>query len=446
MTWPIVEGVSLLHLHVNRGKRVARPRPQDAGGGRGVQGAGAQRRRRHRGACAPACSTSAASATSGSSEVNPAIVFCTHLGLRRDRSRTSDLPSPRHRVRHVGRRRRARSSTTTASADIPSTRRSASTPGPLFGALGILAAHHPRARRRARAACMEVAQSDAAAYFDWYRIETLQGLRAPAVGGHRQRVRRLRAPRRPASPGMRRGRALPDLRVGGRPRAVHGVGAGVLEELLRGHRPHGPVREVAGQRSIADHARGNVELQASCATIFKHEDHDGVARRSRNEHNTTIAPVNTPKTIARRPAVPGDRLTWISKEQLGAEQLPSPIQVDGEELPVPHRGADRRAAHRRSAARRARLRRRPARAGARRRARSVSSARSRQTTGGSAMGRLDGKVAIVTGAAPRSGRGRGAAVRRARARRSCSCDVLDDEGEAVAERHRRRRRRTCTST
>jgi len=48
------------------------------------------------------------------------------------------------------------------------------------------------------------------------------------------------------------------------------------------------------------------------------------------------------------------------------------------------------------------------------------------------MGRLDGKVAIVTGAA----RGQGETEARLFAREGASvvlCDVLDDEGEAVAK-------------
>ena len=49
MTWPIVEGVSLMHLHLNRGKRsIVLDLRTDAGHGH-LQGAGNRGRRRDRG-------------------------------------------------------------------------------------------------------------------------------------------------------------------------------------------------------------------------------------------------------------------------------------------------------------------------------------------------------------------------------------------------------------
>ena len=107
MTWPIVEGVSLMHLHVNRGKRVDRARP-------------AHRRGRE-----PSSSTSCAAPTSSSRrcgpgglerrglgyddlrEVNPAHRVLHHLGLRHDRP-VQGHAEPRHRLRHLGRARGAR--------------------------------------------------------------------------------------------------------------------------------------------------------------------------------------------------------------------------------------------------------------------------------------------------------------------------------------------------
>jgi crotonobetainyl-CoA:carnitine CoA-transferase CaiB-like acyl-CoA transferase len=53
-----------------------------------------------------------------------------------------------------------------------------------------------------------------------------------------------------------------------------------------------------------------------------------------DEHDTPIAPVNTPQTLADDPQFQ-DRLPWYPREVLGAEQLPSPIKVLDEELPVP---------------------------------------------------------------------------------------------------------------
>jgi crotonobetainyl-CoA:carnitine CoA-transferase CaiB-like acyl-CoA transferase len=53
-----------------------------------------------------------------------------------------------------------------------------------------------------------------------------------------------------------------------------------------------------------------------------------------DEHNTPIAPVNTPKTLADDPQFQ-DRLPWIPRQRVGNEQVPSPIKVLGEELPLP---------------------------------------------------------------------------------------------------------------
>jgi crotonobetainyl-CoA:carnitine CoA-transferase CaiB-like acyl-CoA transferase len=53
-----------------------------------------------------------------------------------------------------------------------------------------------------------------------------------------------------------------------------------------------------------------------------------------DEHNTTIAPVNTPKTIADDPQFQ-DRFDWIPADILGAEQLPFPVKLVDESLPPP---------------------------------------------------------------------------------------------------------------
>jgi len=84
---------------------------------------------------------------------------------------------------------------------------------------------------------------------------------------------------------------------------------------------------------VADHAPGNRELQAELRTIF-------LARTSAewiafgDEHNTPIAPVNNPRTLADDPQF-HDRLGWLPRTELGAEQLPSPLKLVGDELPPP---------------------------------------------------------------------------------------------------------------
>ena len=242
MTWPIVEGVSLLFLHVSRGKRSVvldlrteagcdafRELVRDADAV--VEGDAARWSR-------PARARLRAAARG-----QPEDRVRDDLGLRHDRVRTATC--------------RATASRTTcgpASCSRPSTE-----DGFAVHARARVDRHPRRAAvRRARSArraslraretgegCqLEIAQSDAAAAMDWLRSETWKAYERPGVGGHRERSRQLRAPRtRHRGHGGRR--PLPVLRVEGRPRAVHGVGAGVLEELLRRRRPARSVRAVA---------------------------------------------------------------------------------------------------------------------------------------------------------------------------------------------------------
>jgi crotonobetainyl-CoA:carnitine CoA-transferase CaiB-like acyl-CoA transferase len=85
----------------------------------------------------------------------------------------------------------------------------------------------------------------------------------------------------------------------------------------------------------ADHARGNRELQSQLRDIF-------ATRTSADwvdfggEHNTPIAPVNTPATLPADPQFE-DRFDWIPAERLGADQLPFPVNFRDEQLPIPQR-------------------------------------------------------------------------------------------------------------
>ena len=175
MTWPIVEGVSLMHLHINRGKRsiamdlrneedvaifkalaetadvvVEAMRP----GGLARRGVGYDQLRL----------------------INPKIVFCTISGYGMT-GPYQNLPahgvafdtwagivSPQ--VNEDG------------FAYLPEHASMGIHAGPLFGALGILAAVL-RARTTGEGSFLEVAQSDAAAAMDWYRSETWRAYERP---------------------------------------------------------------------------------------------------------------------------------------------------------------------------------------------------------------------------------------------------------------------------
>jgi crotonobetainyl-CoA:carnitine CoA-transferase CaiB-like acyl-CoA transferase len=83
---------------------------------------------------------------------------------------------------------------------------------------------------------------------------------------------------------------------------------------------------------FADHARNNTELQNHLREIFLSKTSDEWIAFG-DEVNTPIAPVNTSRNIGDDPQFKA-RMDWIPREQLGAEQLPSPLKpADGSELP-----------------------------------------------------------------------------------------------------------------
>jgi len=207
--------------------------------------------------------------------------------------------------------------------------------GPLYGALAILAAVID-ARATGSGVALEVAQSDAAAFFDWYRIESWQAYERPAdeVYGNKSDNYERRAP---GTAGMREGvrYQIYDTADG---RVLFmaseqefwknfcvGVGRTDLFERWPGSR-------------FADHARGNVELHRVLSELFR-------ARTSAewiafgDAHNTPIAPVNTPRTIADDPQF-RHRLPWIGRERLEADMLPFPVKVVDGELEPPTRAPE----------------------------------------------------------------------------------------------------------
>ena len=112
--------------------------------------------------------------------------------------------------------------------------------GPMLGAIAILAGVI-KARETGEGCEMEMAQSDAAAYMDWYRIESERAYLRPedeVTGNPSDNYER-----RPAGlAGMWEGVRYQAYEASDGHVPVHGVRAGVLEELLQWDRPHGPVR------------------------------------------------------------------------------------------------------------------------------------------------------------------------------------------------------------
>ena len=328
MTWPIVEGTSLMHLHVNRGKRsITLDLRTEAG------------QEIFRDLCRDADAVIEAMRPGGLARkglgfedlkaINPKIVFCSISGY----GMTGPYKEyPRHGVAYDVWAGLVNVATDdegfTYLPEHPSTGIHA---GPLFGALGVLAGII-RARETGEGSFLEVAQSDAAAAMDWLRSETWRAYERPEseVTGNKADGYERRAP---GTAGMKEGVRYQVYETSdGRhvlfmaseqafwKNFAEGVGRPELFERWPGSK-------------YADHARGNRELQAELKAIF--------ATRTLAEWldfglevETPLAPVNTPKTLLDDPQF-ADRFPMYSIEQLGAEQIPGPLKFQGEDLPVP---------------------------------------------------------------------------------------------------------------
>jgi len=327
MTWPIVEGTSLMHLHLNRGKRSV---VLDL---KSEEGKALFRELAADADCVVEAMRPGALAKLGLgydelTEVNPKLVFVTISGY----GATGPYKSlPSHGIAYD-----TWAGIVTPAYDedgycyTPEHVSIGINAGPLFGALGILAGIIS-ARTTGVGMQLELAQSDAAAAFDWYRSETWKAYERPEdeVTGNKSDGYERRAP---GTAGMREGVRYQMYQTSDGhvlfmaseqafwKNFCDGVGRLDLFERWPGS-------------TYADHARNNRELQAELRDIF-------LTRTCAEwitfaaEHNTTIAPVNTPKNLGDDPQFQ-DRLGWLPKEALGAEELAFPVKIVGADLAVP---------------------------------------------------------------------------------------------------------------
>jgi len=329
MTWPIVEGVSLMHLHINRGKRslvldlrqpeaVATYLDLVAGADAVIE------------AMRPGGLERRGLGYDRLLEVNPRIVFCTISGYGMT-GPYRDMPS--HGIAYdvwAGLvKPQVNDEGFPFMPEHPSVGIHA---GPLFGALGILAGII-RARATGEGCRLEIAQSDAAAAMDWLRSETWKAYERPEseVTGNKADDYERRAP---GTAGMEEGVRYQFYRtVDG-----HILFMASEQEFWRNfcdgvHRLD-LFERWPGSR-YGDHARGNTELRVELQRIF--ETRTTVEwLEFGGRVNTPIAPVNTPKTLADDPQFQ-DRLPWIPAERVGADMLPTPIKFLDEKLEWPER-------------------------------------------------------------------------------------------------------------
>jgi crotonobetainyl-CoA:carnitine CoA-transferase CaiB-like acyl-CoA transferase len=330
MTWPIVEGVSLMHLHLNRGKQsvvldlkteegiaLFKELAKDADavveamrpGQLAKLGIGYETLR----------------------EINPKIVFITISGY--------GMTGPYKALPSHGIAYDTWAGIVSPAYDedgfcyLPEHVSIGINAAPIYGALAILAGII-QARSTGEGCQMEIAQSDAAAAFDWYRSETWRAYERPEdeVTGNKSDDYERRAP------------GTAGMREGVRYQVYESSDGHVLfmasEQAFWKNFCEGIGRMDLFERwpgsKFADHARNNREMQAELRDIF-HTKTSQEWLAFANEHNTTIAPVNTPKTIADDPQFL-DRFDWLPKEVLGADELPVPVKfVGGAAMPVPTR-------------------------------------------------------------------------------------------------------------
>ena len=334
MTWPIVEGTSLLFLHANRGKRSIEI---DLRNPEGValfkelaKSADAVIE-----AMRPGALAKRGVGYDDLKQVNPAITFVSISGYGWT-GPYKDMPS--HGIAYD----------TWAGIVKPEQREDGHwvigehvsigiNAGPLYGALAV-AAGIIQAKNTGQGGFYEIAQSDAAAAFAWYEIESHKAYERPQeeVTGNKAD----NYERRPvATTGMKEGVRYQIYETKDGRHVLFMASEQAFWKNFCEALDRMELFDKWPGSKFADHARNNIELQDQLRDIFLSKTAEEWIVFG-NDVNTPIAPVNTTQNIQDDPQFQA-RLGWISKDVLGAEQLPSPIKpVGGGELPVPSKAPE----------------------------------------------------------------------------------------------------------
>jgi crotonobetainyl-CoA:carnitine CoA-transferase CaiB-like acyl-CoA transferase len=328
MAFPIVDGISLLHWHLNRGKQslvldlrtpegVATYLDLVRGADAVIEG------------MRPGALARRGLGYDRLREANPRIVLCTHSGYGMT-GPYKDMPS--HGIAYDAWAGVARPAwDEDGLPTIPSYTAVGINAGPLYAALGICAAII-RARATGHGCWFEVAQSDAAAAFNWNGIEGNKAYERPedeVTGNDGDGA----GPRRPVGDDSMkesvryqyyRSRDGLVLFMASEREFWKNFCDGIGRPELFAARPGA---------KYADHARGNVALRRELAAIFAgRTTAEWVAFGQRV--NTPICPVNSVKTIPADPQFQA-RMAMRGYQEAGTDLMPSPIKPIGEGLPVP---------------------------------------------------------------------------------------------------------------
>jgi crotonobetainyl-CoA:carnitine CoA-transferase CaiB-like acyl-CoA transferase len=212
--------------------------------------------------------------------------------------------------------------------------------GPLYGTAALLAGVL-RARTTGQGVHLEIAQADAAAAFDWLRSESYRahvrvdgdGTGAPSDGdeSHTRGTAAIADTVRYQFYESADGHVL---LMAAEQKFWRNFCAAIGRDDLYAAKP-GP--------ASADSARADLQLRRELAAIF-------ATRTSADwielglEYDIPIGPVNTPVDVGDDPQF-AHRMPWQSADRLVAEQLPCPVRIVGEAPPVAATPAPSAGAH-----------------------------------------------------------------------------------------------------
>jgi crotonobetainyl-CoA:carnitine CoA-transferase CaiB-like acyl-CoA transferase len=327
MSWPIIDGVSLLHWHVNRGKRsVQLDLRTDSGVALYldlVEKSDVVIEAMRPGALARRGIT-----VELMRERNPSLVICSVSGWGMT-GPYRDIPS--HGIGFdVWAGLAAPGTDEDGFVYMPDHTTVGTRVTPVFGALAICAALL-RARETGEGAHIDLAQSDVAAAMNWFRIEGARAYERPEdeVTGN------------PADGGERRAPGVAGMAGSVRYQYYRTLDGHVL--LMASEREfwqnfctavgRNDLFDAAREVKYADHARGDRRLQRELQDIFATRTSAEWVKLGAGS-NCPIAAVNDATSITADPQF-ASRLGWLPASAVGTDMIPNPIKLVGESLPPP---------------------------------------------------------------------------------------------------------------
>ena len=333
-TWPLVDGVSLMHLHVNRSKRSVGIDLRTPAGAQLFEDLARSADAVIEG-MRPGALERLGLGYDHLRTVNPRLVFCSISGF--------GSTGPYQRLPSHGVAFDAWAGLVAPVTDddgrcsIPEHPSVGIHAGPIFGALGVTAALL-QAQLTGEGTYLEIAQADAAAAMDWLRSETWMTYRRQdaadaAVGTHGDGPADLAARRAPGTAGMADGVRYQFYETSeGRHVLFMASERRFWRNFCAGTGRMDLFERWPGEER-GDHASGNTELHGELRTLFA----ERTAQQWTDfaiDHDTAIVPVNTPEQVPDDPQFRA-RFALHEPDDVGTAQLPSPLRfLDGPAPPA----------------------------------------------------------------------------------------------------------------